>query len=803
MDIEIPFKKLRRTCNPEEMGCETSADIGSLGAIIGQERAVKSLRFGLGIKERGFNLFVSGAPGTGRTTAVERFLEETAKKEPTPSDWCYVNNFSDNYHPKALRLPNGRAVGFRTDMEQMISTITNEIRSAFESEEYVSHRDETMKEFENQKQAIMEDINKQSQEAEFLLQPTPMGVITIPTLKGKPLKEEEFVALSQAERDKIIQKQKELNAALEAGIRQAHSLDKSAQEELKKLDHKVGLFAINHITEELREKYKDLQEILNYIDQVQDDILENLADFKAESDDNQPNPLAFQAMSAHSSNHKKYQVNVLVDNSRLKGAPVILERNPTYTNLFGRVEQEAQLGMLTTDHTLIRQGSLHLANGGYLVLPFEDVLRNPLAWESLKRALENREITIEDAGERLGLFSTRSLRPESIPLDIKVILIGTPNVYQLLLAYDEQFSELFKVKVDFDTRMPYTQENIDNYAAFISNTCKEENLKHLDATAMSRIVEHGSRLVDDQEKLSTRFGEIADVIREASYYASMDDATSVTCEHVRKAIEEHYYRSSLIQERIQEMIARDVIKIDLSGAKVGQVNGLSVIELGDIAFGQPSRITVSVGLGREGLIDIEREAEMGGPIHTKGVMILSGYLTEKYAQDKPLSLAARLVFEQNYSGVEGDSASSTELYAILSALSEIPIKQSIAVTGSVNQKGEVQAIGGVNEKIEGFFEVCRAKGLTGEQGVMIPESNMSNLMLKEAVIDAVREGKFHIWAIRTIDEGIERLTGVPAGQRNEDGDFEPETVNARVDARLNKLAETLSHFGEEDEKDKS
>jgi lon-related putative ATP-dependent protease len=649
----------------------------------------------------------------------------------------------------------------------------------------------------------MENINKQAQEEEFLLQPTPMGVMTIPTHNGKPLKEDEFRALSQEERDKIIQKQKDLNAALEAGVRQARSLDKSAQEELKKLDRQVALFAINHITEELREKYKDLEDVLFYIDQVQDDILDNLEDFKAEPDENQPGPLAIQAINSRSSDKRKYRVNVLVDNSNSQGAPVILERNPTYTNLFGRVEQEAQLGMLTTDHTLIRQGSLHLANGGYLVLPFEDVLRNPLAWESLKRALENREITIEDAGERLGLFSTRSLRPEPIPLDVKVILIGTPNVYQLLLAYDEQFSELFKVKVDFDTQMPNTKENIDNYAAFISNTCKEENLKHLDATAMARIVEHGSRLVEDQEKLSTRFGEIADVIREASYYASLDNAASVTSAHVRKAIDEHYYRSSLIQERIQEMIARDVIKIDVSGVKTGQVNGLSVIELGDIAFGQPSRITVSVGLGREGLIDIEREAEMGGPIHTKGVMILSGYLTEKYAQDKPLSLAARLVFEQNYSGVDGDSASSTELYAILSALSDLPIKQSIAVTGSVNQKGEVQAIGGVNEKIEGYFEVCQAKGLTGEQGVMIPESNIPNLMLKESVIEAVREGKFHIWAIRTIDEGIERLTGVPAGQRNEDRNFEQDTVNDRVDARLKKLAETLSHFGEEDKKDKS
>ncbi|HID86001.1 MAG TPA: Lon protease family protein, partial [Anaerolineae bacterium] len=456
---------------------------------------------------------------------------------------------------------------------------------------------------------------------------------------------------------------------------------------------------------------------------------------------------------------------------------------------------------LVTDFTMIREGSLHRANGGYLVLPAEEVLRNLFSWDGLKRALRNKEIAIEEAGERLGFIATKSLRPEPIPLDVKVVLIGRTSLYHLLYALDEDFSELFKVKADFDISMDRTEENINDYAAFVCTVCEEEGLKHLDRSALAKIVEYGSRLAEDQEKLSTRFGEISDVIREASFYATQEDLPYVTADHVKRAIEERFYRSNLLQEKIREMIERGTIMIDVEGEEVGQVNGLSVISLGDIAFGRPSRITATIGLGREGLIDIEREAKLGGPIHTKGVMILSGYLAEKYAQDKPLTLSSRLVFEQSYSGVEGDSASSTELYAILSSLSGLPIQQSIAVTGSINQKGEVQAIGGVNEKIEGFFEVCKAKGLTGEQGVIIPESNVKNLMLKEEVVEAVEQRKFHIWPVKTVDEGIEILTGVPAGERREDGTFEEGTVNYLVDKRLRELAETMRRFARPEEEE--
>jgi lon-related putative ATP-dependent protease len=574
-------------------------------------------------------------------------------------------------------------------------------------------------------------------------------------------------------------------------IRQARSLEKLANEALQKLDREVTTFALTPLIEEVREKYEDCPEVVQYLHDVQNDILDNLALFREE----QPAQASPAGMPADP--FRKYQVNVLVDNSSLKGAPVIIELNPTYNNLFGRIEKEAQFGALFTDFTLIREGSLHRANGGYLVLPVEEVLRNLFSWESLKRALRNAQIVIEEPSERLGFITTKTLRPEPIPLNIKVILIGQPYIYYLLYNLDEDFKELFKVKADFDYRMDRTPEAVREYISFVCTLCQEENLRHLDRTALAKIIEHGSRLAEDQEKLSTLFGDLSDVIREAHHYAVRDQSPLVTAAHVTQAINERYYRSNLVEQRVQEAIARGIIQIDVAGAEVGQVNGLSIIDLGDITFGRPNRITASVGLGTEGLIDIEREAKLGGPIHTKGVLILAGYLSQQYAQDKPLSLSARLVFEQSYSGVEGDSASSTELYALLSALSGLPIQQGIAVTGSVNQKGEVQAIGGVNEKIEGFFAVCKAMGLNGRQGVIIPASNVKHLMLKDEVVEAVRQGQFHIWAVHTVDEGIEILTGVPAGKRLPDGTFEPGTVHYLVDQRLRQFSEKMREFGKE------
>lgn len=797
MVTELSLDKLRRICDPAEVGCNTSAEVTQLDTIIGQERAVRAMRFGLGIGEKGFNIYVTGMPGTGRTTAVRRFLEEVAQSKPTPPDWVYVNNFHDSYHPEAFRLPAGKAVEFQKDMENLLKVGVQEIRNTFESEEYGTHKQETVNKFQQQKQAVLDKLGQIAQEAGFAIQGTPMGLLTIPLKRGKPLSQEEFIGLGQEEKEAIMQRQQKLEAVMEASIRQTKQFDKEMREGLQNLDKEVALYALSHHVGEVKAKYADLPEVVDYVQHVQDDILENIAQLKQDGEEDETVPGLSQPGKKFSL--KKYAVNVLVDNSSLKGAPVVLETNPTYDNLFGRVEHEASFGALVTDFTLVRKGVLHSANGGYLVLPAEDLLRAPGAWEYLKRALVNRKIIIEDIGDRIG-FVTKGLRPQPIPLDIKVVLIGRPDVYQLLLAYDDDFRELFKVRADFDYTMELSPEHIREYVSFASLVVTTENLKHLDCSALAQVIEHGSRLADDQTKLSTRFGEIADVIREANYYASQENSEYTLASHVSKAVDERFYRSSLIQERIREMITRGVIKIEVGGEQVGQINGLSVLDAGDIAFGQPSRITVAVSLGREGVVDIEREAKLGGPIHTKGVMILSGFLAGRYAQDKPLSLSARVVFEQSYSGVEGDSASSTELYAILSALSGLPIRQSIAVTGSVNQKGEVQAIGGVNEKIEGFFEVCRTQGLSGEQGVMIPQSNIENLMLKDQVLEAVRNGQFHIWAVSTIDEGIEVLTGVPAGQRLPDGSFEAGSINEKVDRRLRQMADAIQAFGASESK---
>ena len=789
---ELPAEKLRRECDVSFMRCETTRDLVPLQGIIGQERAVRALKFGLGIRERGFNIYVAGFPGTGRTTAVKNFLEEIARVEPAPPDWCYVNNFSNPYEPKALKLPSGKGREFRDDVKSLIENTRAALPKAFESDEYTRKREATLQVLENQRKELVNQINAKVQQEGFIIQNTPVGLLLVPVIKGKAVNEEEFLALPQKVKDAVQEKRERLEAELRNAMRQLLDMEQKITDEIKKLNRDVALYAIGHLVNALLEKYRSAPEVIAYLRDVQSDILDNLVQFVKRGEPQQQLPFPTTWMKEDP--FKKYEVNVIVDNSDVKGAPVVIESNPTYQNLFGRTEKEVQLGALITDFTMIRGGALHKANNGYLIVPVEELLRNPFAYDGLKRALQNGQIVIEELEARYGFISTKSLKPQPIPLDAKVILIGNPYLYQQLFSLDMDFIELFKVKAEFDTTMARTEENVKQYAAFVCTLCQKENLKHLDRSGLAKIVEYSSRLAADQQKLSTRFAEVADIFREANFYASQEKSNLATGKHVKKAIEERIYRSKLIQEKIQEMIQRGVLLIDTDAEKVGQVNGLSVMGLGDFAFGSPSRVTASIGLGREGVIDIEREAKMGGPIHTKGVLILSGYLNEKYARDKPLSLSARLVFEQNYGGVEGDSASSTELYAMLSALSGLPIRQSIAVTGSVNQKGEVQAIGGVNEKIEGFFEVCKAKGFTGKQGVMIPESNVQNLMLKEEVVDAVKAGQFHVYAVKTIDQGIEVLTDVKAGERRDDGTFENGTVNHKVDKRLKSMAEKLREF---------
>lgn len=794
MPKELTAEQVRLKCNPGQFNCNSTAELKPKGGIIGQHRALSALKFGLSCIQPGFNIFVSGPAGTGRTTAIKSFLEETAAKKVTAADWCYVNNFRDPYCPRALKLPAGMGAELQKDMKHTVENAQRSLAQAFTSKEYAERRAEVTKDFTRKREATFSLFDQKAKEKGLLMQTTPVGLILVPAAEGEPMSEEEYKKLDAKKKEAIKKNRDELTAELQEEIARLRAEESSLEKQLDETDREVARYSISHIFEELRRKYRHLSQVIAYLNEVEQDVVENFDQFKSEAKPPESDRLAAMQMVTRQQTWKKYEVNVLVDNSELKGAPVILELNPTFSNLIGRIEKEAQFGALYTDFTMIKSGSLHRANGGFLVLRIEDLLINYQSWEGLKRTLRDGKVSIEEIGERLGFVTTKSLKPEPVPLEIKVIVIGEPMFYYLLWRLDLEFKELFKVKADFDSRMDKTKANLKDYAGVICRMCHEEELCHLSCHALAKVIEHSSRLAGDQKKLSTLFADIADIIREADFWAKEEGKSLIAAEHLTKALEQKVYRSNLVQQRINELIEKGVIFIDTDAEKVGQVNGLEIIDLGDFAFGKPARITASVGVGREGLIDIEREAKLGGPIHTKGVMILSGYIADKYTSTTPLSLSARLVFEQSYQEVEGDSASSTELYAILSRLADAPIKQGIAVTGSINQKGEIQAIGGVNEKIEGFFEVCRAKGLNGKQGVLIPASNAKNLMLKEAVVEAISTGKFHIYPVSNVDEGIETLAGQKAGRRHKDGRFEANSINDRAQRRLVALAERLRDF---------
>lgn len=779
--------QLRRVVDPASLGIDTTECIEPSNTIIGQDRAVRALQFGLGIRQVGYHIYVAGPPGMGKMSAVRNFLDQLARAQQTPPDWCYINNFDDPYQPRAIRLPPGAGRQLQHDMKSLIEHVRRGIPKTFESEEYSARRDAIIKALEQQREALFQELNDKATQAGFTIQATQMGIAIIPVLGGRPLTDAEFQALPPAAREDFQRRREAIQEQLKATMKQGRALERQTQEQLAELDRQAAMYAVGESIDDLIEKYNGQPEITAYLNAVRQDIVEHLDLFKpsqAAEESQQPVPAWQRGLP-----FRKYEVNVIVDNGRREGAPLVLLLNPTYSNLFGRIEKETQYGALYTDFTMVKAGALHQANGGYLVIPIEDLLSTPFSWESLKRALRGRQIEIEEPGELMGFVTAKSLRPQPIPLDIKVILIGPPRLYYLLHALDSDFPELFRVKADFDTSMPRTEQNARDFLSVVCRLCANENLNPLDSGAMAKLLEHASRLADDQEKLSTHFGAVADIVREAHYWSKQAGSSCITAEHIRQALEEKVHRSNLVQQRIQEMIAQGTILIDTTGARVGQINGLSVINLGDYMFGEPGRITASVGPGHEGIVDIERQVALSGPIHSKGVLILQGYLRQKYLRDRALSLSARLVFEQSYDIVDGDSASSTELYAILSALSQYPLKQGIAVTGSVDQHGRVQAIGSVNAKIEGFFDVCRARGLTGEQGVMIPASNVRDLMLREDVVEAVASGQFHIWSVETIDEGIELLTGVPAGARMDNGRFPEGSVNARVEQRLRELAD--------------
>jgi lon-related putative ATP-dependent protease len=797
MSTKLNSEQLRKTYDPESLAEEFPSKHRPLKAIIGQDRAIRALQFGLGNKASGFNVYVSGYPGEGKLDAVKHFLEDLARQGRPPKDWCYVNNFQDPYCPKMLELKQGQAKVFKTDIKNFVEEATKTLIKAFESEEFAGKQNEISKVFQQKEQEFLRGLDEKAKQENFIIRRTPVEMVVLPLVDGRPMTDKEFYALSNEEKEKILEKQQEFREEIKSIVRQAREQGRKYSAAIYDLERGVALFTLDPLLDELHAKYKDQEEILKYLEDIKNDILDNLSQFLERQNEDGQNPTKKAYLN-------KYEVNLLVDNSQVEGAPIVLELNPTYNNLFGKIEKESLMGTLATDFTLIRGGSLHKANGGYLILEVEDLLRDFFSWDSIKRALKNQRIDIEDIGERLGFISTKSLKPDPIPLNVQIILIGRLRYYYLLYELDDDFRDLFKVKADFDMSMEPSQENLKDFIAFVHNLCEEKKLLPPDKTCLAATMEFAHRLAEHQRRISNRFGEISDLILEANYYALEEKNPTISARHIRRAIEERIYRSNLLQEKIDEYIEQGVIMIDLEGERTGQINGLSVIDLGDISFGRPTRISASVSVGQSGIIDIEREAKLGGPIHTKGVLILSGYLANTFGQDMPLSLSAQLVFEQSYSEIEGDSASSAELYAILSALAGLPIRQSIAVTGSVNQKGEVQAVGGINEKVEGFFDICRRKELTGNQGVIIPRSNVQNLMLKEEVVEAVDNDLFHIWAVSTIDEGLKILTGVKAGKTIKDKKtggvgFEKGSVKDRVYKRLVEIRKKVSAFDKKEE----
>lgn len=787
----LDASQLYQRCDSAQFDFETTAELESLDAVIGQDRALAALKFGIGIRSEGYNLYVLGPPGTGKQTAVRRYLEQQAASQKRPSDWCYVNNFPNPQQPRALELPAGRGRRFQSDMGQLVEELKSVIPAAFESDEYqkaVREMDEALK---ARQERAFEELGSEAASHGLGLIRTPAGFLFAPLRDGEVLPPDKVSELPESELRRLQAEREKLEIKLEKLLRQIPRWRRETREKVRALNEQVGLEAVGHEMAEIREHYADLDDIQLYLNDLQQDVLQHLHEFqKSDGDDGT-------LLGASSSGDwtRRYSVNLLVDNGELEdGAPVVFEDHPTYQNLVGRVDHIAQMGALITDFTLIHAGALHRANGGYLVIEVHKVLTQPFAWEGLKRSLRANQICIESLGHALSLVSTVGLEPQPIPLDAKVVLIGDRLLYYLLCEYDPDFSELFKVAADFEDRIERGPENDKLFARLIGTIACKEQLRHFDRHAVARVVEQAARLAADAAYLSTHMRSMADLMREADFWAGQAARDTVTVDDVRKAISEQVYRARRVPDRLNEAMRRHLVLIDTDGEQIGQVNGLSVIQLGEFMFGQPSRITATARLGEGEVIDIEREVELGGALHSKGVMILSAYLASYYASDNPLSLSATIVFEQNYGYVEGDSASVAELCALISVLAQVPIRQSLAITGSVNQHGVVQAIGGVNEKIEGFFDLCDARGLNGRQGVLVPEVNVQHLMLREDIVEAAAAGKFHIYPIRHVGEAIELLTGIEAGARGADGKYPHGSINALVTDRLQQLADIRRSF---------
>lgn len=795
----LPPEQLYTVCNPAKFDFVTTDDLEPLKAVIGQERATEAVQFGIGMQKDGYNVFALGPNETDKENLVRHFLEARANAEPAPPDWCYVYNFEQPHIPNAMKLPPGTAAEFSSDMNTFTEDLQTALTSAFESEEYQTRRQVIEEHAQEEHQEAFEKLQEKAREKDLALLRTPAGFTFAPIKDGEVTPPDEIKKMSKEEREALEDEVEQLQDELQRILRQVPSQQRKLREQVRKLNQEIARLAARDLINEIRDRYENLQQIQEHLDAIEEDIVDNVNNLVQSSggdaDGGGSGQLA-QLQKAQQSQQvlQRYQANDLIDHSTTDHAPVVYEDNPTMHNLVGRIEYQAQMGTLVTDFTLIKPGALHRAQGGYLMLDARKVLSEPFAWEALKRTLHSGEIRIQSLREAMGYVSTISLEPEPVPLDVKVVLLGDRSLYYLLHELDPEFAELFKVEADFDDQMDRSSESQHLYARMLAALVKEHELRPLKRPAVARVIEHSARMVNDAEKLSTAITEVKDLLQEANYWAEQEQRDTITRADVNDALDARRRRAGRVRERIQENILRDTLFIDTDGEVIGQVNGLSVLQLGRDMFGRPNRITARVSLGKGSVIDIEREVELGGPLHSKGVLILSGFLSARYATDRPLSLAASLVFEQSYGAIEGDSASSAELYTLLSAIGQVPVKQSLAVTGSVNQHGQVQPIGGANEKIEGFFDICQQRGLTGDQGVLIPAANVKNLMLHRRVIEAVTNGQFHIYPVEHIDQGMELLTDLPIGEVQADGTFPEDSVNGRVAQTLEQLAHRRTAF---------
>ncbi|MCG6923042.1 MAG: AAA family ATPase [Acidobacteria bacterium] len=787
-------QQLRRSCDPGGFSFETTADLPDVAGIIGQQRVVEAVRFAIGIRRYGYNLYALGPAGMGKHTFVRAFLERRAAEEPAPPDWCYVHSFKDGRRPRALRLPSERAPRLREDMERLVEELRAAIPAVFEGEDYRARRQALEARLNEASALAFAEVEKRAQEQGIALIRAAQGVGLAPLRDGQVIEPDDFKRLPEEEQTRLRAVMAELQKEIEAAAGALPKAARKHRDELRKLERRVTTQAVTQVVDDARAHWTDVPEVLGYLAEVERDVVEHAGDFLPTPEGSDAVKALLGGRGRERRPFRRYEVNVLVTRDGA-GAPVVYEDHPTYANLVGRIEHISELGNLVTDFTLIQEGALHRANGGYLIVEARKLLQQPMAWDELKRSLRSQLVRVDSLARAYSLVTTASLEPEPIPLDVKVVLVGERQLYYLLSALDPEFCELFKVAADFEEQIDRTPEGEELYARLLGTFARREDLRPLDPGAVARAVEHASRRAGDSGKLQVHAESLADLLREADHIAGEAEAETVSAAHIQTAIDAWIRRASRVRERVQEDILRGTVLIDTRGETVGQVNGLSVLQLGGYAFGRPNRITARVRLGNGSVVDIEKEVALGGPLHSKGVLILAGFLGQRFASGRPLSLAASLVFEQSYSGVDGDSASCAELVALLSALADAPVRQGRAITGSVNQHGQVQPIGGVNEKIEGFFDVCQGRGLSGGEGVLIPASNVKHLMLRADVVEAAEKGLFHIWPVETVDQAVELLTGLPAGVRGDDGHFAEGSVNRRADDRLAEFAKKARAFG--------